>query len=282
MEKRKRFTQVMIGFMLSMLITISVQGGVPVTFYQNNPLYEKEFSTEINLSGSYSGAPGVKGQLGLLPDIKVYYSLNSNLSLFSSLYYDFIPRRSQTISIGVNEHKIYPNSLNFNLGISWVPQKNQNLSNKYSLSFGIGQALVNYDQYNLSNVKTHSVGSSITVGFFEYNYIFARSKFEHYVSGKLRSRFFHSYDWYHYYENQVTDILNFDDNQQFVFDVMAGYGLKYRINDIKIGFQAGIGVPLNSLEVAEYSDFASHTTTIREVPLVLNLNMVYTFEPKKR
>ena len=279
MEFKTSFRK-LFAFTLGVLFAFSVNGGVPVTFYQINPVFDKEFSAELSLSGSYSGLPDIKGHFGVHPGIKTFYSLRNNLLLLSSFYYDFIPYRSQIIGIGVTELKIYPSSINYNVGLSYFPQSKQDLSNRYSLSFGMGRTLIESNRHNLDNVKLSTIESSLTNSFLEFNYIVVMNNFEQFFSGKVRARLYHEYFHTSYHEEQTTEVLNLNGDQQFVFDIMAGYGLRYTINNFKIGFQAGIGLPFNSLEFIEGSEHATSITTITEWPVVLNLNLQYAFELK--
>ena len=258
-----------------MCVTVSVKGGVPITFYQNNPSNDNEISAEFIVDVANYGVPG----------IKAYYSLKSNLSLFSSFYYDFIPHSSTTIGLSKVTHTIKPNSLSYHIGTSYFFQNKQNSSNRYGLSLGVGRSLIEISRYyedNSNYIKRNSIESSITTGFSEFNYIFVRENVEHYISLKFRARLYHKHIERSYSGDNVIVDFELDDNQQLVYDFIPGYGFKYNINNFKIGFQVGIGFPLNKLKDKEPTDYFSSVIKgiYRGLPIILNANIIYAFELK--
>jgi hypothetical protein len=233
---------------------------VPITFHQYNPLKEKELT--IGIHGSYF--------LGAESN----YTITKNVSAFVSFNYDFMSYESKSFFGAA--FKNYPNTTNFNIGLSYIKPLNFNSSNKLCFTFGIGRSSYKVVKFTSQNMKNSTTEASITPSFFELDYVIGRSRFEHYFTARLDVNYFH-----HYTQTPEDGGLDIVGKNITTCNVIAGYGLKYVIKNFKIGFQGGLGYPLKDLEIVNNTGNVTSSYTLTEYSPVFNLNLAYIFEINK-
>ncbi len=246
----------------SFFISCSLMGfPLPNTFNHHSQSHTKDFSLGLHLGWTNS--------------IRANYSLKSDWAVFCAFNYNFIPYKSKTIPFGT-EFKKYPNIADLNIGITFSPQTSGQV-NRYLFSMGIGSTLLESTTYSTQRNRKHSeFNGFIMSGFLETSYLINRKNFEHFITGMFISRYFHNLKQT-YFDNELVVSNELDFGKQMIYEIMFAYGVKYKMDNVRIGIQAGIGIPVNKLEHTETFEGGSTSRSIGYFSRVLNLSIAYSF-----
>ncbi len=234
---------------------------VPINFHHQ--IYTPK---EATLGAFYSSFVG----------LETNYSLPNNLQVFGTIGFRFIPYKSSVIGFGT-EYRNEPNDWNANLGLAYVLQSKNKPANRFSLGVGLGRTQKEGLSYFASDGTLQSKSSSsISSGFGEAIYSLEKRKFIHFVSTRFAQHYFNKYEE-HYKASESKFIANGQSTGHLAF----GYGLKYKINNFKLGLQLGFYLPTGSLSYSESSPNITTSSSIVDGPgTVFNLNVHYTIKQR--